>query len=140
MREIVSFEGNISSLDQGNPIHLNIMPDDHPNRSRILSFSGFTTPLTETEKIQPESFYISKPYPNPFNPSTRIEFNLNHPQDISLEVYGINGNLVETLIETRSFAGKHAINWNAKNIAAGIYFIRMTVADGFKTEKVVLLK
>ena len=140
MREIVSFEGNISSLDQGNPIHLNIMPDDHPNRSRILSFSGFTTPLTETEKVQPESFYISKPYPNPFNPSTRIEFNLDHPQDISLEVYGINGNLVETLIETRSFAGKHAINWNAKNIAAGIYFIRMTVVDGFKTEKVVLLK
>ena len=138
--EVVSFEGNISSIEQGNPIHLSIIPDDHPNKARILSFSGFTTPLTKTEKIQPETFHIGKPYPNPFNPSTRIEFSVDHEQDINLEVFGINGKLIETLIETRSFAGKHAINWNAKNIAAGIYFIRMTVKDEFKTEKVILLK
>jgi len=140
MSEVVSFEGNISSIEQGNPIHLNIIPDDHPNRARILSFSGFTTPLNQTQKIQPETFHIGKPYPNPFNPSTRIEFSVDHEQDISLEVFGINGELIETLIETRSFAGKHAINWNAKNIAAGIYFIRMTVENQFKTEKVILLK
>ena len=140
MRDIISFEGNVSSTEEGNPIHLNIIPDGHPNRSRILSFSGFTTPLTKIEKIQPESFRIGKPYPNPFNPSTRIEFSLDHEQDISLEVFGINGKLIETLIETRSFVGKHAINWNPKNIAAGIYFIRMTVEDQFKTEKVILLK
>ena len=140
MSEVVSFEGNILSIEQDNPIHLNIIPVDHPNRGRILSFNGFTTPLTKTEKIQPETFHIGKPYPNPFNPSTRIEFSLDHEQDIYLEVFGINGKLIETLIETRSFVGKHAINWNAKNIAAGIYFIRMTVEDQFKTEKVILLK
>ena len=92
------------------------------------------------EDIGGEVNYFGKPYPNPFNPSTRIEFSVVHEQNINLEVFGINGKLIETLIETRSFAGKHAINWNPKNIAAGIYFIRMTVEDQFKTEKVILLK
>jgi hypothetical protein len=44
------------------------------------------------------------------------------------------------LIERRTFAGKHAINWNAENIAAGVYFIKMRITDRVQTQKVILLK
>ena len=140
MSETVSFSGNVLSSDQGNPIHLNIIPDDHPNKSKVLSFNGFTTPLTETEKNQPLSFHINKPYPNPFNPSTTIKFSLDYPQDIGLKVYGVSGNLVETLIEKRLTKGNHSISWNAHDHASGVYFIQMTSPNGFKTKKVVLIK
>ena len=55
----------------------------------------------ETEKNQPLSFHINKPYPNPFNPSTTIKFSLDYPQDVGLKVYGVSGNLVETLIKKK---------------------------------------
>ena len=140
MSETISFSGNVLSSDQGNPIHLNIIPDDHPNKSKVLSFNGFTTPLTETEKNQPFSFHINKPYPNPFNPSTTIKFSLDYPQDIGLKVYGVSGNLVETLIKKRLAEGNHSISWNAHDHASGVYFIKMASPNGFKTKKVVLIK
>mgnify|MGYP000995382409 CR=1 FL=1 len=68
------------------------------------------------------------------------EFEIENNINVSLKVYGINGKLMETLVESRASAGKHIISWNAKNIAAGIYFIRMRVADRVKTQKVILLK
>jgi hypothetical protein len=106
----------------------------------MISTNGFTSPLSSIDNLQPVSFHLDRPYPNPFNPSTRIEFHLKNNQDVLLEIYGINGQRVETLIERRTFAGKHIINWNANNIAAGIYFIKMRVSDRVKTQKVILLK
>ena len=139
-RENVSFSGNVLSTNQGNPIHLNIVPDDHPNKSRTLSFNGFTTPLSKTEKNQPFSFYIDKPYPNPFNPSTTIKFRLDFSQYIDLKVYGVNGNFVETLIKGRLTKGQHSIHWNASNHPSGVYFIQIKSRNELKTQKVVLIK
>ena len=140
MNETISFQGSVSSIEQGNPIHLTVIPDHHANRSKMISTNGFTSPLSSIDNLQPVSFHLDRPYPNPFNPSTKIEFHLKNNQDVLLEIYGINGQRVETLIERRTFAGKHIINWNANNIAAGIYFIKMRVSDRVKTQKVILLK
>ena len=138
--ESISFQGEVTAIDNGNPVHLTVIPDHHPNRSRTITTNGFTSPLSSINSVQKFSFRLGSPYPNPFNPSTRIEFQLQDDQDVQLEIYGINGQLIETLIERRTFAGKHAINWNAENIAAGLYFIKMRTADRVQTQKVILLK
>ena len=138
--ESISFQGEVTAIDNGNPVHLTVVPDHHSNRSRTITTNGFTSPLSSINTIQEISFHLGSPYPNPFNPSTRIEFQLQDDQDVKLEIYGINGQLIETLIERRTFAGKHAINWNAENIAAGVYFIKMRITDKVQTQKVILLK
>ena len=138
--ESISFQGEVTATDSGNPVHLTVVPDHHSNRSRTITTNGFTSPLSSINTIQEISFHLGSPYPNPFNPSTRIEFQLQDDQDVKLEIYGINGQLIETLIERRTFAGKHAINWNAENIAAGVYFIKMRITDRVQTQKVILLK
>jgi len=140
MNETISFQGSVSSMEQANPIHLTVIPDHHPNKSKMISTNGFTSPLSSLDRMEPASFHLDRPYPNPFNPSTIIEFEIENNINVSLKVYGVNGKLMETLMERRASAGKHIINWNAKNIAAGIYFIRMRVADRVKTQKVILLK
>ena len=71
-REIISFSGNVLSTDQGNPIHLNVTPNDHPNKSRTLSFNGFTTPLSKTKKIN--CF--------PFISTNHIQIHLTHLQQL----------------------------------------------------------
>ena len=138
--ESISFQGEVTATDSGNPVHLTVVPDHHSNRSRTIITNGFTSPLSSINTIQEISFHLGSPYPNPFNPSTRIEFQLQDDQNVKLEIYGINGQLIETLIERRTFAGKHAINWNAENIAAGVYFIKMRITDRVQTQKVILLK
>ena len=88
----------------------------------------------------PNKVELSKNFPNPFNPSTRIEFQIEENYYVSIQVYGVKGQLVETLLEKKMFKGKHSINWHAKNNAAGVYFIVMKIADSIKSQKVILLK
>ena len=117
-----------------------ILPNDHPNLSKILSFDGFTSPLTKNDINQPVSFEIKKPYPNPFNPSITLDFVLNNPQEISIKIYNIDGRFIETLIKEKLVEGKYSINWNAENNASGVYFIQTKTQDIFETQKVVLIK
>ena len=80
-------------------------------------------------------------YPNPFNPSTRIEFTLAEDSEVELAVYDLKGRLVERLIDKEMSAGKQTVDWDGQNVSSGIYFCRLE-ADGkmISTKKMVLLK
>ena len=136
----LTFQGSVTSIEGGNPMNLTITSENHPNRLKTISFDGFTTPLTQVNNIRPVTYQLTKPYPNPFNPSTRIEFQIKGNHDVTIQVYGIKGQLIETLIERQMFEGKHGINWNAKNNAAGVYFIVTKIAGVIETQKIILLK
>ena len=79
-------------------------------------------------------------YPNPFNPETTISFSFPKSDNISLEIFNIKGQLVETLITDYREAGKHSIIWDAKNINSGIYFYRLQTADFTEMKKCILVK
>lgn len=83
-------------------------------------------------------------YPNPFNSKTTIEFTLPKEDKVTLEIYDITGQKVQTLINTTKPEGLHRVTWDSKNDAAqsvvgGVYFCRIVVGDSSQTKKIVLL-
>ena len=81
-----------------------------------------------------------KTYPNPFNPETKLTYSLPSTGEISLNVYNINGKLVDTLIKGQQSSGSHEITFNASNLPSGVYFARLEWGGGIVTEKLLLLK
>jgi hypothetical protein len=94
----------------------------------------------ELENI-PTEFALYQNYPNPFNPSTTIKFGLPMDSKVVLEVYNIVGQKVKTLINNESKAtGYHQVNFNANELATGIYIYRIKANDYTSTKKFVLMK
>jgi hypothetical protein len=84
-------------------------------------------------------------YPNPFNPSTTVSFNVPSHADVDLRIYSADGRYVTTLASGPYDQGVHNVNWDATNasgekVSSGIYFVRLTVGQDVLTSKVVLLK
>lgn len=84
----------------------------------------------------PSDFAISNNYPNPFNPSTQIKFELPENADVSINVYNIVGQRVATLVNGELQAGFHQATFEADNLASGVYIARLT-ATGSSGEQFV---
>jgi hypothetical protein len=85
-------------------------------------------------------YELSSVYPNPFNPSTTINFTVTDNIDLSLVIYDMKGRVVETLINGNMNPGVYNVNWNAKDIASGIYFARLSSASNEQIQKLMLVK
>jgi len=84
-------------------------------------------------------------YPNPFNPSTTIAFEIDKIMSVSIDIYNAKGQLVRTLSEAVYPAGRHTLTWNGnddsdQSVSSGIYFYRLTTEKGSDTRKMLLLK
>lgn len=88
----------------------------------------------------PFDFGITSAYPNPFNPSTSLNFTLDRESDLNLAVYDMNGRLMETLINSKMGAGSYSTVLTAEHWPNGIYFVRLTDGDRIDLQKVTLLK
>ena len=88
----------------------------------------------------PESYKLYNAYPNPFNPSTTIRFDMPEAGSIQLAVYDVMGRQVAKLIEGHRTAGTHSIAFDGTNVSSGVYFIRMNAPGYQATQKIVLIK
>ncbi|MBK8945966.1 MAG: T9SS type A sorting domain-containing protein [Ignavibacteriae bacterium] len=88
----------------------------------------------------PTSYTLGQNYPNPFNPTTTIEFALPKDSEVKMVVYDILGREVANLIKGDLKAGYHQINFNASNLASGIYFYSIKAGDFTSAKKLVLMK
>jgi len=84
-------------------------------------------------------------YPNPFNPTTTINFSLKTAEKTLLEVYNIRGEKVRTLVDGELQADYHSIVWNGKDnsgkkSASGVYFYKMKAGSYQQTKKMILMK
>jgi len=79
-------------------------------------------------------------YPNPFNPSTTIEYELPARSNISIAIYNVLGQEVKDLVTGNQNGGLHDVNWSANNIPSGVYLCRIISGDYLATKKIVLLK
>ena len=91
-------------------------------------------------KILPIEYLLQDPYPNPFNPSTIINYILPNISKVQLEVFDINGKLISTLYSGFKSAGNHTIEWNASNSPSGVYFVRFDAGKFTQTKKLILVK
>ena len=92
------------------------------------------------EAVVPKNIKISAPYPNPFNPQTAIQIELNENMHLYAAVFDINGRVVKQLINGYLQKGNHEVTFNNKGLTSGIYFIRIEGEGIQHTSKVVLLK
>jgi len=96
-----------------------------------------------TQKIAlmiPTEFRLMQNYPNPFNNTTTIRYSVPEETDIQLEIFDINGRLVETLISQLHQPGFYDLKWSGRRAASGIYFIKLEAAKTVLTQKMILLK
>jgi photosystem II stability/assembly factor-like uncharacterized protein len=89
----------------------------------------------------PESIELYQNYPNPFNPSTTITYNLSALADVTLKIYNLAGQELETLVNEFQTAGDYEITWQPKGLPSGIYFYRLQAGQEFsETRKIIFQK
>ena len=93
----------------------------------------------ETDEL-PITFAIKPNYPNPFNPSTTIEFDLPEDNHVKLAVFNINGQEVANLVDTFVPAGTYNVKFNAENLPSGMYFYLITAGEFRDIKRMLLLK
>ena len=79
-------------------------------------------------------------FPNPFNPTTNINFSLSRPQGVNMKVYDITGREIMILMDHYLHAGEHSIIFDGSNLSNGVYFINIETGGISKTIKTLLLK
>ncbi len=98
---------------------------------------------TSTESLSeiPRVFDLSQNYPNPFNPSTIINYAVPKASDITIDVFDILGKKVASLVNQRQTAGNYSVQFNALNLASGVYIYTLRVnGKALKSEKMLLIK
>ncbi len=88
----------------------------------------------------PDKFSLKDNYPNPFNPTTTIEYALPKSTDVTLKVYNLLGREVATLVNSKQQAGRHQVKFDAGSLASGVYFYRITTPEFNKVRKMMLIK
>ena len=114
---------------------------------QIDNNGGFNYSREVEVKVEaiPTEFALFQNYPNPFNPSTIIKYSIpkiinNQSSIINLKVYDILGSEVATLVNEQKKPGFYSVEWNASNIASGIYFYRIQAGDFIQTKRLILLR
>jgi len=99
-------------------------------------------PLNNAERVfkPPDQFSLFQPYPNPFNPTTTIEFSIPQSSIVTLTVYDILGRKVETILNDYKDVGQHQMQWNASNIPSGVYFVRMHSGSFSQVRKAMVVR
>jgi len=85
-------------------------------------------------------FKLDQSYPNPFNPTTTISYQIKQYSSIDINIYDINGRLVENLFNGFKSAGSYSFDWDANNIPSGVYFLNMNANSFSSTQKLMLIK
>jgi hypothetical protein len=120
----------------------NVVTGNYSYRLKQIDFDGTSeySNVIEVEVTSPSTFSLEQNYPNPFNPSTMISYQLPISGDVTLKVYDVLGNEVETLVDEYKPAGNYKVEFNAANLPSGIYFYKLQVGSLVETKKMLLLK
>lgn len=136
------FEGTEFSVEDAN-VHFDLEPGEF----RIYTTKKFTTPepgITVSGEIEkgdePLGFRLFNNYPNPFNPTTKISFDIAKAGFVTLEVYDVTGRKVAELVNETKSPGSYTVTFNASNLSSGIYFARLKAGAAIGIQKMILLK
>ncbi len=88
----------------------------------------------------PTEYTLSQNYPDPFNPSTTIDYDLPKQSHVVLKIYDVLGREITTLVDNDVQAGYHSVRWDAGNVASGLYLYRITAGDFLMTKKMTVVR
>jgi hypothetical protein len=111
------------------------------------NFYFYSTPVGVDNRSEtlPQGFALEQNFPNPFNPSTTIRYELPEEAMVNVTIYDMMGRQVSRLVSSRQTAGYKSLQWNATNnsgqpISAGLYIYTIQAGEFSQTRKMVLLK
>jgi hypothetical protein len=116
---------------------------------RIICFSGgpnLPVGIHNISGVVPGKFSLEQNYPNPFNPTTKIKFDIpkvnNSVQNISvtLKVFDVTGREISTLVNGKLQTGSYEYTFDAKGLASGVYFYKLTAGDFSSVKRLVLVR
>jgi hypothetical protein len=93
-----------------------------------------------TDIHAPKEFALHQNFPNPFNPSTEIEYQISEVSDVHLEVFDMLGRKVATLVNERKQTGLYQVRFNAASLTSGMYFYRLSTTRFVETRRMTLMK
>jgi len=148
--ELIPGQGNTSSRTEYRYLDNDVQKKIYSYQVEEVSVSGSrrTGPvivdLTQIPNI-PYAFRMDQNFPNPFNPATRINYEIPEQTHVSLKVYNLMGNEVKTLVNEVQPAGPNSVDWNGtdnhgRSVGAGIYFYKIKAGDDFKVGKMTKLE
>lgn len=111
--------------------------------THFSTFGLFETTSASTDvddPSEPQEFVVMQNSPNPFNPSTSITFSMPVEGHTKVEIFNINGQIVDTLVDEWRGAGSNTVLWDASSEAAGLYFCRVKSGENSKVMKMMLVK
>ena len=117
---------------------------DAKGEDRILYVNRYDYLSTQPEGL-PSEFVLHANYPNPFNPTTQIRFDLPIMGDVKLVIYNMLGQKVREYAMNNISAGYHSVTWDATNdlgdpVSAGVYLYQLQTNETVQTNKMILLK
>jgi hypothetical protein len=102
--------------------------------------SEMVTSVTHSSAELPTKFRLDQNFPNPFNPSTTIRYELPQKSRLTLSVYNVLGQQVSILVQGEQESGYHEVRFDGSNLASGVYFYRLQAGTYVETRKFLLLK
>ena len=131
----------LSSVDKGEPGH-----DDRYGAGRIDAYNAYLMVLNEITNVKTEedadleNYQLFQIYPNPFNPLTIIKYQILETSFVTIKVFDVLGNEVETLVNKETLAGIYQVYFDGTKQSSGIYFYKLLAGNFVETKKLVLLK
>ncbi len=141
--EIVPFDSAFSiDLIYNFEIKLKVKRNGIYVDSLVQNFLAKSTGLGIEDDLKsiPQNCRIISVYPNPFNPATKIEYEITRTSFVNISVFNSLGELTEIIEHKEKYPGKYELVWNAKQKASGIYFVVLSTRDYLFTRKIILLK
>jgi len=121
---------------------VNTLPRESVQSNRVSAPKGGIDKKSDEGETEKEIFEysLSDNYPNPFNPTTIIDYSLKENGSVTLKVFDVIGKEVRTLVDEEKESGSYSIKFNASNLPSGIYFYTLTTGNFVATKKLILLK
>jgi hypothetical protein len=114
-----------------------------PENDLLKEVNQYTS--VDPEQAIPGNFYLARNYPNPFNPSTTIQYDIASDGMVSLKIYDVLGRHVKTLAEGQAKAGHYQVIWDGfddagQQVSSGVYLYRIQTSEGTATRKMNLIR
>jgi hypothetical protein len=107
---------------------------------QYLEFFGISSIWVSVPEADDLSAEFGQPYPNPSTGETYINFSIDSDQQITVDIYNMNGQKVSTLADSKFEVGSHQLSWKAEGMPEGVYFIRIVAGEELVSRKVILMR
>lgn len=138
----VQGKGNSTEITNYSFTDRNLNAGKYSYRLRQVDFDGTVaySAVIQSEIFGVSEFELSQNYPNPFNPSTKISFSIPVDGNVNLTVYSMNGELITTLVNEFRVQGRYTEEFNASQLASGVYVYRLEAGGAVLVKKMNFLK